>query len=367
MPEPTRDEPIVPPQVPPHPEAASSADERTAGLGASGLRDNDLSFLDQPQAQDELGRLGSFRILKELGRGGMGCVLLAEDTGLQRPVALKVMLPRFAQDEKAKTRFLREARAAGKLHHDNVVSIFQVGESNGVPFIAMEFLKGMPLDEYLKEKPDLALPIVLKIGREIGLGLAAAHQLGMIHRDIKPANVWLESLPAAPGKKSGGFRVKILDFGLARREEDGEAHLTQSGAIVGTPAYMAPEQAKGEKIDARADLFSLGVLLYRLATGTPAFTGPTTLALLMQVSSHDPGLASEVKPTVPVEMARIIAKLMAKKREDRYGSAAEFLADWERLMKSPKQEAATQTFVKPSEPRPTSEPRPSGRDRKSVV
>jgi hypothetical protein len=254
-------------------------------------------------------------------------------------VALKVMLPRFAQDEKAKTRFLREARSAGKLQHDNVVSIHQVGEANGVPFIAMEFLKGAPLDKYLKEKGDLPLPTVLRIGREIALGLQAAHKLGMIHRDIKPANVWLE---APKG------RVKILDFGLARREEDGEAHLTQSGAIVGTPAYMAPEQASGEKLDGRADLFSLGVLLYRLTTGQAAFTGPTTTAMLLQVMTHEPSLASEVKATVPLEMSRIIAKLMAKKRDDRYGSAAEFLADWEKLMRAS------------AEPRTIAEPRPLG-------
>lgn len=246
MPNP-RGEPTVPPQAPPQPETSSSADEHTAGLGASAPSDGDLSFLEKPRAKDELGRLGSFRVLKELGRGGMGCVLLAEDTGLERQVALKVMLPRFAQDEKARTRFLREARAAGKLHHDNVVSIHQVGEANGVPYIAMEFLKGMPLDKYLKEKPELPLPIVLKIGREIALGLQAAHQLGMIHRDIKPANVWLETLPAPPGKKSGGFRVKILDFGLARREEDGEAHLTQSGAIVGTRRTWPRSRRRGRR------------------------------------------------------------------------------------------------------------------------
>jgi formylglycine-generating enzyme required for sulfatase activity len=147
--------------------------------------------------------------------------------------------------------------------------------------------------------------------------------------------------------------VKILDFGLARREEDGEAHLTQSGAIVGTPAYMAPEQASGEKLDGRADLFSLGVLLYRLTTGQAAFTGPTTTAMLLQVMTHEPGLASEVKPTVPLEMARIIAKLMAKKREDRYGSAAEFLAEWDKLPKAPKPEPPTEAFVQANEPRPS--------------
>jgi serine/threonine protein kinase len=340
MSEPTRDERTVPPKLLPQ-DTASSADEHTASMPASFSCDDDFSFLQKPQAKDELGRLDHFRILKELGRGGMGCVLLGEDTKLDRQVALKVMLPRSAQVESARTRFLREAKAAAKLQHDHIITIHAVGEASGVPYIAMEFLKGMPLDKYLKEKGDIPLPTVLRIGREIALGLQAAHKLGMIHRDIKPANVWLE---APKG------RVKILDFGLARREEDGEAHLTQSGAIVGTPAYMAPEQASGEKLDGRADLFSLGVLLYRLTTGRAAFTGPTTTAMLLQVMTHEPSLASEVKPTVPLEMSRIIAKLMAKKKEERYTSAAEFLADWEKLAKALKPEAATPPLINPSKP-----------------
>src|SRR5207247_2629952 len=152
-------------------------------------------------------------------------------------------------------RFLREARAAATLEHDHIVAIYQVDEDRGVPFIAMPFLKGLSLDEYLKKHAaatPLKLAQILKIGREMGKGLAAAHARGLIHRDIKPANVWLDA--------SAGGRVKLLDFGLARLTQQGdEKNLTQAGTILGTPAYMSPEQAQGDKIDARTDLFSLGV------------------------------------------------------------------------------------------------------------
>src|ERR1022692_532794 len=178
----------------------------------------------------------------------MGVVFRAEDPHLQRLVALKAMLPGLAASESAKQRFLREARAAAALKHDHIVSIYQVGEDRGAPFLAMEFLEGEPLDDRLKRQGRVPVPEILRIGREIAEGLEAAHEKGLIHRDIKPANLWLE------GKKR---HVKILDFGLARAMGD-TTHLTQSGAIIGTPAYMAPEQAEGQVVDYRCDLFSLG-------------------------------------------------------------------------------------------------------------
>src|SRR5581483_2272354 len=271
-------------------ETASSADERTAGLPSSGGGAMDaLDFLAKAEAADELGRLAHYRVLQELGRGGMGCVLLAEDTKLQRKVALKVMLPQFAQDANAKERFLREARAAAKIKHDHVITIHQVDEANGVPFIALEFLEGVPLDKYLKEKGALPLALAVRIARETAEGLAAAHKQGLIHRDIKPGNVWLE---APKG------RVKILDFGLARAEAD-DTHLTQSGAIVGTPAFMAPEQARGERVNGRCDLFSLGVVLYRMTTGKQPFAGPTAMAVLTAIAVDTPASARSVNEKIP--------------------------------------------------------------------
>jgi serine/threonine protein kinase len=164
-------------------------------------------FLGPPEAPDELGRLGPYRVLSVLGAGGMGVVFRAEDPQLNRPVALKAMLPTAAGAESGRQRFLREARAAAAIKHDHVVSVYQVGEDRGVPFLAMEFLEGEPLDKRLRREGKLPLAEVLRFGREIALGLAAAHKRGLIHRDSKPANLWLEA-------ETG--RIKVLDFGLAR-------------------------------------------------------------------------------------------------------------------------------------------------------
>ncbi|HEV3447860.1 MAG TPA: protein kinase, partial [Gemmataceae bacterium] len=241
-----------------------SATVSVAGTGQApqaGTNDDLCDFLAPAQSPDELGRLGPYRVLNVLGAGGMGVVFRAEDPHLQRLVALKALLPGLAASGSAKQRFLREARAAAALKHDHVVTIHQVGEDRGVPYLAMEFLEGEPLDECLKREGKLPVAEVLRIGREMAEGLSAAHEHGLIHRDIKPANVWLE------GKKG---RVKILDFGLARAATD-ESHLTQSGAIMGTPAFMAPEQAQGKNVEPRSDLFSLGCVLYRMATGKAPF------------------------------------------------------------------------------------------------
>jgi serine/threonine protein kinase len=190
-------------------------------------------------------------------------VFQAEDPHLHRLVALKAMLPGLTDTSAARQRFLREAQTAAAIKHDHIVSIYQVGEDRGTPFFAMEYLEGQSLDQRLQRDGRLPLAEVLRIGRELAEGLAALHERGLIHRDIKPANVWLE------GKRG---RVKILDFGLTRALDD-EMHLTQSGALVGTPAYMAPEQVEDAVVDGRTDLFSLGCVLYRLCTGAGAFQG----------------------------------------------------------------------------------------------
>src|SRR5262245_30309859 len=177
----------------------------------------------------------------------MGVVFLAEDPQLKRHIALKAMLPAIAADPDLRKRFFREAQAAAAVENDYVVPIYQIGEDRGVPYFAMPFLKGEPLDSWLDEGKAPTLHDVVRIGRQIAQGLAAAHERGLIHRDIKPANIWLE----APNG-----RVRILDFGLARPEDAGAERLTHSGIIPGTPAYMAPEQARAENVDYRSDLFS---------------------------------------------------------------------------------------------------------------
>jgi hypothetical protein len=270
-----------------------------------------FGFLAPAQAPDELGRLGPYRVLQVLGAGGMGVVFRAEDPQLARPVALKAILPGMASSENVRQRFLREARAAAAIKHDHIVTIYQVGEDRGVLYLAMEFLEGQSLDGRLQRQGKLPLAEVLRIGREMALGLAAAHKRELIHRDIKPANVWLEG---------EGGRVKILDFGLARTAGE-EGQLTQQGAIVGTPAYMAPEQAQGKSVDGRCDLFSLGCVLYRMACGEPPFKGTDLISTLMAVATEEPRPPHELNRTLPKTLSDLILSLLAKEPTGRPASA----------------------------------------------
>jgi serine/threonine protein kinase len=299
-----------------------------------------FAFLAPPQADDELGRLGPYRVLKVLGQGGMGVVFQAQDVRLGRQVALKVMLPEMASKPTARERFLREARTAAAIEHDHIVSIYQVDEDRGVPFIAMPLLKGCSLEEWLRhqEHRPLPVPLILRLGRQVAQGLAAAHAHGLIHRDIKPANIFLQSavrppsssdavltgaisLPSTLSPDLADHRVKILDFGLARSSA-GEQNLTLSGVIMGTPAYMAPEQARsGSKVDARADLFSLGVVLYRLCTGTLPFRGDDMMGTLMALAMDQPTSPRELNPAVPPALSQLVMSLLEKDPNRRPGSA----------------------------------------------
>ena len=316
-----------------------------------------LPTLRPAQSADELGRLGEFRLLNLLGYGGMGAVFLAEDVRLKRRVAIKVLRPEFAKKKDAAERFLREAQAAAAVRHDNVVTIFQVGEDNGTPFMAQELFHGESLKDCLDRERTLPIDEVLRIGGQIADGLAAAHAQGLLHRDIKPANVWLERSPVAPRQGSRGgtevvapssiagatdvvsgignpvaerqgydgqgyARVKILDFGLARLEQ-ADAQLTGSGVILGTPAYMSPEQASGEVVDARTDLFSLGVVLYRMATGEQPFQGKTTTAVLKSLAVDTPVDPRELRGEITHELSDFILRLLDKDRTRRPGSAVE--------------------------------------------
>jgi len=295
----------------------SSHDAGQATLGESPRPagpDRELTdFLSPPQAPGELGWLGGYRILQVLGRGGMGVVFRAEDPKLQRQLALKAMLPTLAASGTARERFLREARLAASVEHDHVVVIHQVGEDRGVPFLVMPLLRGESLDERLKREGNLPVGEALRIGREAALGLAAAHKRGLVHRDIKPANLWLE-------EETG--RVKVLDFGLARAAKT-ETQLTQTGAVIGTPAYMAPEQANGEAVDARTDLFSLGCVLYRMTTGELPFQGKDALSTLMAVVHANPAAPSTVNLEVSPALSDFILRLLSKDPVGRPASAEE--------------------------------------------
>lgn len=267
-----------------------------------------------PTAEGDVGRLGKYRVMKALGRGGMGLVYLAFDERLERQVALKVMLPHVAADASAKARFLREARAAARISSDHVVQIFEADEIDGVPFIAQQYLQGCPLHQHLQEGGPPSVRQVVRVARETAVGLAAAHALGLVHRDIKPANIWLE----------GGGRVKILDFGLAKPVEVvGDDHITPTGAVLGTPAYMAPEQGMGKSVDGRADLFSLGCVLYQLVTGRVPFARTTLMGTLTAVATEEPTAVRELNPRVPPDLATLVHRLMAKEADDRPASATE--------------------------------------------
>ena len=280
----------------------------TGGPSTSNKR---FDFLGSPRAAGECGWLAHYRVLRLLGQGGMGLVFLAEDSLLARPVALKVIRPEIAGADGIATRFTREARATAAIKHDHIVTIYQVGQENGIPFLAMEFLKGMSLAQWLDRGQSPSLELVLRIGREIAAGLSAAHRYGLIHRDIKPANIWLE----AP---SG--RVKILDFGMARSVRE-DVEITRSGAVMGTPAYMAPEQARGEPPSAGSDLFSLGCVIYRLCTCRLPFEGESVMAVLTALSTTAPRPPRAWRSELPPALDELVLRLLAKDPSDRPESA----------------------------------------------
>lgn len=291
-----------------------------------------LSAVDP--AAGEIGRVGRYRLVRELGRGGMGVVYLAFDERLAREVAVKVIRP--TDEGNAKRRFVREARTAGRVHSDHVVPVYEADEIDGVAYLVMPLLRGRTLAARLQDEPP-PVAEVIRVGRELATGLVAAHELGLVHRDIKPANVWLEE----PGE-----RVKILDFGLAKPADTGdETDLTDVGAAVGTPAYMAPEQAAGKEVDARADLFSLGCVLYRMCAGRPPFAGSSALAVLSALATAVPDPVERVNPTVPAPLADLIRRLLAKDPAHRPATARAVADELAAL-------ALGETPPRPAHPRP---------------
>lgn len=273
-----------------------------------------LDFLRPTEAPDRLGKLGEFDIIREVGRGGMGVVLHGYDPCLQRDVAVKVLDPQLAGNEVARQRFCREARAAAAVTHENLVAVYQVDEDepSGLPYLVMQLISGESLEQRLKRVGKMPATDVARLGMQAAAGLSAAHAGGLIHRDIKPGNILLEG---------GTDRVKLTDFGLARAAED--VKLTRTGFVAGTPLYMAPEQARGEEVDHRADLFSLGSVLYEAATGTPPFDGKTPLAVLRRVADETQRSLREMDSQIPIWLSDVIDRLLAKEPADRFQSAAE--------------------------------------------
>ena len=282
-------------------------------------------WLDPPGRVDSLGRLAHYEVLKELGRGGMGVVLEAFEPPLQRTVAIKVLRPGLAHTDRARRRFLREARSAAAISHANVVTIHAVGEHRGLGYLVMENVAGRSLQQRINVGPRLATSEVLRIGLEVALGLDAAHRKGVIHRDIKPANVMLQD---ADG------RVKITDFGLALVALD-LPETTSIDHVVGTPAYMSPEQVRDEPLDFRSDLFSLGCVLYVMVAGQSPFRGRHAMDALRKVLEVVPPPLHEVDPSTPRPLSDLVATLLLKDPAGRPGSAAEVVEALRRQLNEP--------------------------------
>ncbi|HEY7314413.1 MAG TPA: serine/threonine-protein kinase [Gemmataceae bacterium] len=294
------------------------------------------------------GWLGPYEIKEIIGRGGMGVVLKAFDPSLYRLVALKVLSPHLADSIAARKRFAREGRAAAAVNHEHVVAVYGVHESDGLPFLVMEYVPGISLQDRLDQDGPLDESAIVRLGMQTAAGLAAAHARGLIHRDIKPANILLEH---------GSGRVKITDFGLARAADD--ASLTRSNVIAGTPMYMAPEQARGEAVDARADLFSLGSVLYAACTGRPPFRASSAVAVLHRICTVEPPPLRELNPDISGWLCSFIAILHAKDRAERFRSAAEaaellahYLAHLEQPARQPKPPRLTHRLARPRGLRP---------------
>ena len=260
-------------------------------------------------------KIGKYLILQRIGRGGMGFVYKAHDPVLKRDVAIKTMLREVSDDADLRSRFLREAQSAGGLRHPNIVTIYDLGEDNeGIPYIAMEFLTGTDLEHLIKNKVELPIQKKIDIVIQTCYGLGYAHANGIVHRDIKTANIRLLD----------NGEVKIMDFGIAKMTA---SHFTRTGMIMGTPHYMAPEQIRGEKVDGRADIFSLGVVLYELLTFRKPFPGDNPTTVLFKIVHENPEPLTDVSFTAPEGLEQAVFKALAKKSDERYASCEEFASD----------------------------------------
>jgi serine/threonine protein kinase len=274
--------------------------------------DFSVEHLDPSEDANVLGQLGGYDVHAIIGRGGMGVVLKAFDRELQRFVALKALSPNLAHSSVARKRFAREAQAAAAVVNPHVIAIHHVQPTGRLPFLIMPLLTGESLAQRLKSRAPLELTEVLRIGTQAAVGLAAAHDQGLVHRDVKPANIFLEK---------GVERVVITDFGLARAADD--VSMTRLGVVAGTPEYMSPEQARGAPLDGRSDLFSLGCVLYEMATGVSPFRSDSTIATLLRIVDDKSAAIASLAPEIPSWFSYIVERLLSKDPAQRFASASE--------------------------------------------
>lgn len=293
------------------------------------LADFAVDFLSPSPSPEAIGRIGEIDIQAVIGRGGMGVVLKGYQPELKRLVAVKVLAPHLAASGPARQRFAREAQATAAIMHPNVVPILTVHSTGKLPYLVMPFLACESLQQRITRQGALDLVDVLRIGMQTAHGLAAAHAQGIVHRDVKPANILLEK---------SVDRVMLTDFGLARAIDD--ASITRTGLIAGTPQYMSPEQARGEGLDARSDLFSLGSVLYTMATGRPPFRAESTYGILRRITDSHPRPLCEINSHAPIWLSRIVDKLLAKDPAQRFASATEVATVLEQCLAHVQQPAA---------------------------
>jgi eukaryotic-like serine/threonine-protein kinase len=293
-------------------------------------------------------QVGRYRLHSRLGRGGMATVYRAHDPDIGRDVAIKFLHASLCADDECRTRFLREARAAGSLSHPNIVVVHDVGEIEGRPFMAMELIEGQPLSDLLEGGKQLPLRDAVLIGLQLARALEYAHTRGVVHRDIKPGNIMLlQSGPAggasgsvgapgtggvAVGSSGSSPRIKVTDFGIAHIEDGLPQQHTQVGAVIGTPHYMSPEQARGEKLDGRSDLFAAGIVLYQALTGARPFQGDNLVAVAQQIATAEPPTVTSRRADVPASLRRVVERCLQKLPAQRFESGAELASALRRVL-----------------------------------
>jgi eukaryotic-like serine/threonine-protein kinase len=331
--------PTSTPEPPPGQDVTQTQSELAAVSGTQPRLGSDAATVGEPRLSHSLVpatsaatmldlsdcTLDEFRILRRLGAGGMAQVYLAEQTSLKRNVAIKVMRSDFGEDETHRKRFEHEARAAAGLNHPNIVQVFAVGESENVQYIAQEYVQGVNLRQYLQKKKPPSAHVAIHLMKQVSSALHAAHQAGIVHRDIKPENIMVTRRMVA----------KVTDFGLAQLTLGGErVNLTQMGVTMGTPLYMSPEQVNGASVDARSDLYSMGVTFYHLLAGNPPFRAATAFALAYKHLNEDAAPLTEQRPDLPPSLIQVIHRLMSKDPDERFPDARAVLSELKRIEKS---------------------------------